>query len=182
MRDDDRIRNHTGVRNIIQGDLLGHPLHTISYTIPAPADRSPSKKETPRSYIGRDEIVWVYSWSVHCNFVRDGKGSIGAERAPPYLHQPRLIFPSWRNVRQTAAVATLCVLCVSYSRRDTLTTISIAHCNQCSVYVLYSQKRFSQATLPNIIQIFANIIIIFCLDLWYSVEKYITHKPQLFSY
>ncbi len=24
---------HTGVRNIIQGVLLGHPLHTISYTV-----------------------------------------------------------------------------------------------------------------------------------------------------
>jgi hypothetical protein len=43
---------HTGVRNIIQGVLLGHLLHTISYTIPprdsTPADMSPSKKETPR--------------------------------------------------------------------------------------------------------------------------------------
>ncbi len=45
MRDDNRIRKHKGVRNIIQGVLLGHPLHTISYT---PADRSPSKKETHR--------------------------------------------------------------------------------------------------------------------------------------
>jgi hypothetical protein len=26
---------HTGVRNIIQGVLLGHLLHTISYTIPS---------------------------------------------------------------------------------------------------------------------------------------------------
>jgi hypothetical protein len=29
---------HTGVRNIIQGVLLGHLLHTISYTIPIEID------------------------------------------------------------------------------------------------------------------------------------------------
>jgi hypothetical protein len=34
VRDDDRIWKHTGVCNIIQGVLLGHPIHTISYTIP----------------------------------------------------------------------------------------------------------------------------------------------------
>ena len=39
---------HTGVRNIIQGVLLGHPIHTISYII-APLPRAPpQKKETPR--------------------------------------------------------------------------------------------------------------------------------------
>ncbi len=31
VRDDDRIQKHTGVRNIIQGVLLGHSIHTISY-------------------------------------------------------------------------------------------------------------------------------------------------------
>ncbi len=35
----------------------------------------------------------------------------GGGRAPPTPHKPRLIFPSCWNVRQKAAVATLCVLC-----------------------------------------------------------------------
>jgi hypothetical protein len=36
------------VCNIIQGVLLRHPIHTISYTIPPPASKPSSKKETPR--------------------------------------------------------------------------------------------------------------------------------------
>jgi hypothetical protein len=43
VRDDDRIRKHTGVRNIVQGVLLGHPIHTKSYTIP-PLPEGPLKK------------------------------------------------------------------------------------------------------------------------------------------
>jgi hypothetical protein len=35
----------------------------------------------------------------------------GGGRAPPHSHQPGLILPSCWNVRQKAAVATLCVLC-----------------------------------------------------------------------
>ncbi len=31
-----------------RGFLLGHPIHTILYTIPPPASRPPSRKETPR--------------------------------------------------------------------------------------------------------------------------------------
>ncbi len=38
---------------------------------------------------------------------------------PPPLHQPGLILPSWWNVRQKAAVATLCVLC-AYARKRPL--------------------------------------------------------------
>ncbi len=41
--------------------------------------------------------ICTLSCSEHCNFVRDG-------------NQPGLIFPSWWNVRQKAAIATLCVL------------------------------------------------------------------------
>ncbi len=42
-------------------------------------------------------------------------------------------------------------------------------------------KILSQASLPNINSIFANRIIIFCLELWYPVEKYSTRcsHPQL---
>jgi hypothetical protein len=39
---------HTGVRNIVQGVLLGHLLHTISYTMPPLPTGPPQKKETPR--------------------------------------------------------------------------------------------------------------------------------------
>jgi hypothetical protein len=47
VRDDDRIRKQTGVRNIIQGVLLGHPLHTISYTIPALPTGPPQRRKLP---------------------------------------------------------------------------------------------------------------------------------------
>jgi hypothetical protein len=43
VRDDDRIRKHIGVRNIIEGVLLGHPIHTILYTIP-PLPTGPLQK------------------------------------------------------------------------------------------------------------------------------------------
>ncbi len=33
VRDFDRIRKHTGVRNIVQSSVLGHPLHTLSYRV-----------------------------------------------------------------------------------------------------------------------------------------------------
>jgi hypothetical protein len=39
------------------------------------------------------ECICPLSWSVHCNFVRDGKG-VGVHCAPPHPHQPGLIFPS----------------------------------------------------------------------------------------
>jgi hypothetical protein len=37
----------TGVRNIIQGVLLGHLLHTISYTIPPLPTGPPQKRKLP---------------------------------------------------------------------------------------------------------------------------------------
>ncbi len=49
--------------------------------------------------------VCPLSWSVHCNFTGDGKG------CTHHPYQPGLILPSWWNVRQKAAVATLCTLC-----------------------------------------------------------------------
>ncbi len=33
----------------------------------------------------------------------------GGGHAPPHPHQPGLIFPSWWNIRQKSAIATLCV-------------------------------------------------------------------------
>ncbi len=50
------------------------------------------------------------SWSVHCNFTGDGKCNERGWACTPHPHQPGLILPSWLNVRQKAAVATLCTL------------------------------------------------------------------------
>jgi hypothetical protein len=59
----------------------------------------------------KGKCVCPLSWSVHCNFTSDCKCNERgwACRAPP-PHQPGLILPSGRNVRQKAAVATLCTL------------------------------------------------------------------------
>jgi hypothetical protein len=38
---------HTGVRNIIQGVLLGHLLHTIPYTTPPLPAGPPQKRKLP---------------------------------------------------------------------------------------------------------------------------------------
>ncbi len=48
--------------------------------------------------------------TVHCNFTGDGKFNERGWACTPHPHQPRLILPSWLNVRQKAAVATLCTL------------------------------------------------------------------------
>ncbi len=50
VRDDDRIRKHTGVRNIIEVVLLGHPLHTLSYTIPNLPTGPPQKRKPGSSF------------------------------------------------------------------------------------------------------------------------------------
>jgi hypothetical protein len=45
VKDVDRIQKHTGVHNTVQGVLLGHPLHTLLYTIPPlPTAPPPQKK------------------------------------------------------------------------------------------------------------------------------------------
>jgi hypothetical protein len=50
-----------------------------------------------------------FSWSVHHNFVHDGKYRERGRACTPHLHQAGLIFPSWWNMCQMAAVATLCM-------------------------------------------------------------------------
>jgi hypothetical protein len=47
------------------------------------------------------------NWSEHCNFTGDGKYSERGWACTPHFHQPGIILPSWWNVRQKAAVATL---------------------------------------------------------------------------
>jgi hypothetical protein len=85
------------------GGLL--PLHDLSFSI----------------YISSTEYIFLLemkqgqcicqlSWSVHCNFTCDGKCNERGWACTPHPHQPGLILPSWWNVRQKAAVTTLCTL------------------------------------------------------------------------
>jgi hypothetical protein len=56
------------------------------------------------------QCICPLSWSVHCNFIGDGKCNERGWACTPHPHQPRLILPSWLNVRQKADVTTLCTL------------------------------------------------------------------------
>ncbi len=67
------------------------------------------EQEPQSTNIGRDETGSV-SWSVHCNFTGEGKCNERGWACTPHPHQPGLILPSSLNVRQKAAVATLCTL------------------------------------------------------------------------
>ncbi len=71
---------------------------------------------------GRDEIGGVYLSAFSAGtytatlymMVNRVKGGGRA----PHPHQPRLIFPSWWDVRQKSAIATLCVLCGGHWRKS----------------------------------------------------------------
>jgi hypothetical protein len=54
--------------------------------------------------------VCPLSCGVHCNFTGDGKCNERGWASSPHPYQPGLILPAWWNVRQKAAVATLCTL------------------------------------------------------------------------
>ncbi len=56
------------------------------------------------------QCICPLSWSVHCNFTGEGKCNERGWACNPHPHQPGLILPSSLNVRQKAAVATLCTL------------------------------------------------------------------------
>ncbi len=56
------------------------------------------------------KCVCPLSWSVHCNFTGDGKCKKRGWACTPHPHQPGPILHSSLNVRQKAAVATLCTL------------------------------------------------------------------------
>jgi hypothetical protein len=77
VRDDDRIRKHTGVRNIIQGVLLGHFLQKISYTIPTipPLPTGPPKK-------GKLPVLYRIAWQL-LHRVRGGSYCQKIETANP---------------------------------------------------------------------------------------------------
>jgi hypothetical protein len=54
------------------------------------------------------QCICQLSWSVHCNFTGDGKRNERGWVCTLHPHHPRLILPSSWNVRQKAAVTTLC--------------------------------------------------------------------------
>ncbi len=56
------------------------------------------------------QCISPLSWSVHYNFTGDGKCNKRGWACTPHPHQPGQILPSSLNVRQKAAVATLCTL------------------------------------------------------------------------
>ncbi len=56
------------------------------------------------------QCICPLSWSVHCNFTGEGKCNERGWACTPHPHQPGQILPSSLNVRQKAAVATLCTL------------------------------------------------------------------------
>ncbi len=70
------------------------------------------KKHPQSTYFPRDETgcVCPLSWNEHCNFTGDGKCNERGWACNPHPHQPGPILPSPLNVRQKAAVATLCTL------------------------------------------------------------------------
>ncbi len=61
--------------------------------------------------------VCPLSWNLHCNFTGDGKCNERGWSCTPHPYQPRLLLPSWWNVRQNTAVATLCTLWLSHFMR-----------------------------------------------------------------
>jgi hypothetical protein len=56
------------------------------------------------------QCLCPFSWSVHCNFIGEGKCNERGWACTPHPHQQGLILPSSLNVRQKAVVATLCTL------------------------------------------------------------------------
>ncbi len=62
------------------------------------------------------QCICPLSWSVHTNFSGEGKCNERGWACTPHPHQPGQILPSSLNVRQKAAVATLCTLWVGLSQ------------------------------------------------------------------
>ncbi len=62
------------------------------------------------------QYIFPLSWSVHCNFTGDGKCNERGWACTLHPYQPGLILPSWWNVRQKAAVTTLCTLWYKLAR------------------------------------------------------------------
>jgi hypothetical protein len=61
------------------------------------------------------QCICPLSWSVHCNFTGEDKCNERGWACTPHPHQPGLILPSSLNIRQKAAVSTLCTLWVEQS-------------------------------------------------------------------
>jgi hypothetical protein len=77
------------------------------------------------------QCIYPLSWSVHCNFTGEGKCNERGWACTPHPHQPGLILPSSLNVRQKAAVATLCTLwCTVYQTASDLCFVYTAWTNE----------------------------------------------------
>ncbi len=74
------------------------------------------------------QCICPLSWSVHCNFTGEGKCNERGWACSPHPHQPGQILPSWLNVRQKAAVATLCTLWCRFWVRLCSTLLHIRRC------------------------------------------------------
>ncbi len=126
-----------GVEMIHNSGAPGHSVHIEdihSVWSPGgtctPAVEMSMVKDTTTEYIFLLDMkqgwcICPLSWSVHCNFTGDGKCNERGWACTPHPHQPGLILPSWLNVRQKAAVATLCTLWIQQSNKDLCTVHSM---------------------------------------------------------
>jgi hypothetical protein len=80
------------------------------------------------------QCICPLSWSVHCNFTGEGKCNKRGWACNPHPHQPGLILPSSLNVRQKAAVATLCTLWVQQRRN---VVIYVKHVIRIANFVIF---------------------------------------------
>jgi hypothetical protein len=98
------------------GEIVDNPMPLVDY-IPQSGTKNSAFTgwDWTTEYIFLLEMKQGYcvcplSWSIHCNFTGDGNCNERGWACTPHPHQPGQILPSWLNVRQKAAVTTLCTL------------------------------------------------------------------------
>jgi hypothetical protein len=136
--------------------FLSLPLCLSSALLPSVSTFDPQSKYCILVEMKQVQCICPLSWSVHCNFNGEGKCSERGWACTPHPYQPGPILPSSLNVRQKAAVATLCTLCfdpwrpfgVRYTQHSVLFLI-------CLVLTLPRSRHFS-----------LNLYIIFSLPLF----------------
>jgi hypothetical protein len=109
------------------------------------------------------QCICPLSWSVHSNFSGEGKCNERGWACTPHPHQPGQILPSSLNVRQKAAVATLCTLCPETSRKLYVHEFGFrTHTNCfpcCSFFDFYTVQNFSKyRTYSKVLTIYAPVI------------------------
>ncbi len=96
----------------VQSIIPFHYISTITYKVVvyAPAERADTYYRVHILVeMKQGQCICPLSWSVHCNFSGEGKCSEwGWACTPPPPLPARLILLPWWNVRQKAAVTTLC--------------------------------------------------------------------------